>query len=923
MSKTNKMSLKKIFDTTDLIMRVNDIIHFCEDIDTIKKFVELDKKEEFDSLKMKDFLLEHEDKINKEKLVLAIVKNYYDNIKTIKNILEDKELLLKNLTLTNDKMVENLKADLLELEIQMHRQEENLRKAKKLGRGIDQSFTMYFFNKKENQYDIRVVDSKEMIDGVYTKNTKNLKRFKEIDEKFKEEDKEKTVGIEYMLQSIVLTDFCEIFPDVQFGDSMRTLVLENAILKENIKTREELEEIKNRDYEEYEYLLENTEFSKMLPDIKNLLEKYIKYVDIDRLITICAYRFEEGLENGVIDHKNADTVKLILNIIINNFKDDKKVFKYSLQSKKNNSYEMEDIYYSVKDIKQCINRFTSDGYITKTEIEENKEKIYLGEINLPELDSECVDIIFSVDELEEISKLSDQNLQYVATKLDWKKDKIIDIIENKKNCSTQMLKDFITQQKISSNDIVQLYIKEIIDLNQIKELKNNVDLSKSVNSYELIQYYRYSIEKESKEENNQGYIRYLELYKEILIEDKPEEIENCATELMEQMVENYDKSHVREHIEQLEEYYKHGLLTLNVIIEWNDEEVVKKFITDLYREKIIPLEDIKLFIKNRKISFGYIEQLVWTQDISYEERMKVLEEGWVPEEEIFKLFSKTLIREEDLLKLSRKSIISKKRAEDIINKTQLKDLEQYSNIVLEVDDRLQKIKRDESLYSNEKEKGYNTTEDRKPKLMIDPNEREELFNLLGAGKPDRVKIAETSPFYNYEFYVIPDESGKINRNSVVIAERIYEEKEENLKKQEEKNEKKIRFATDNATYFFKYKDLMVLSNYLKKDEVVKEKKNIVFKANHTIATDEKNGHWAASVIYGIVKTMLSSDLKEYSKENQRKIVIEKLSQIYSFDEIMKILDKGTEIDSGDYICEIIDEDNETLSNEKMTDNTAR
>lgn len=53
--------------------------------------------------------------------------------------------------------------------------------------------------------------------------------------------------------------------------------------------------------------------------------------------------------------------------------------------------------------------------------------------------------------------------------------------------------------------------------------------------------------------------------------------------------------------------------------------------------------------------------------------------------------------------------------------------------------------------------------------------------MLKAGKPNKVEISETSPFYNYEFYIIPDESGKVNLNSVIIAERIYEEKEEHIK----------------------------------------------------------------------------------------------------------------------------------------------
>ena len=54
--------------------------------------------------------------------------------------------------------------------------------------------------------------------------------------------------------------------------------------------------------------------------------------------------------------------------------------------------------------------------------------------------------------------------------------------------------------------------------------------------------------------------------------------------------------------------------------------------------------------------------------------------------------------------------------------------------------------------------------------------------------------------------------------------------------------------------------------------------------------------------------MLSSDLKEYSKENQRIIVMEKLGQMYSHEQIIKILDKGHEIDSGEHTCEIIEDE---------------
>ena len=891
MKKLNKITLKELLDSTDLLMHLSDILYFCDDVETINEFVNSTRKNsDLNYKEIKDFLIKHENKINKQKLLLLIVKNYSDNIQLIDSILKD-----------NTYKSKSNNSETLELIIQKQKQEQNLNIAKKIGKGMDESFAFYFYNTDTNRYDINIIDSKELIDGIKINSSANLKRFKEINQDFMESDKTETVGIEYLLQSIVLTDFNNIFPNEQIGDNMRTLLLENQILKNNVKTRKEIENLKNQNYDEYENLIENNEFHDILSDMKNLLEKYIKYVDIDKLLAISAYRFEESLENEFISIENAPAIKEILNTIIKHTKNNK-TLTLSLQDRKNNSYDLKDIEYSLTDIINCINRFTDDSYIKKSQIEEYKNKINSEEITLFDLDPQYVKICFSPSELENIAKLNSQNLQYVSTILQWNKDKILDAIKFQKNCTVELLKDFMTQKIICPNDIISLYKDNIIDIEYIKNLKEYSNFSNEISTSELISLYDNYNKNKSQENNSTNYTRYLNLYKEILLNDNPKETEKYSLKLMEQMVENYDKNHIDTHITQLEEFYKQGLLTLNTIIEWNDPSVIETFLTDLYKENIIQLNDVKKFVKNGNLPFEYIKQLVWEENINYEERLKLLEEGWIPEEEIFELYSKALIREDDLLKLSQKSIISKKKTLDIINNTQLQDLEEHSHLVLVIGNELQKIKRDDSLYFNEEKN--TSSKSSKTKLMIDPNEREALFSLLKAGKPNKVEISETSPFYNYEFYIIPDESGKVNLNSVVIAERIYEEKEENIKNLN----KTIKYATDNATYFFKYKDLMVLSNYLKKDDAIKETKNIIFKANHTLATDKRNGHWAASVIYGIAKTMLSSDLKEYSKDNQRKIIVEKLSKVYTYDELEKILDKGSSIDSGDSIGEIIDYD---------------
>ena len=753
MKKINKITLKELLDSTDLLMHLSDILYFCDDVETINEFVNSTRKNsDLNYKEIKDFLIKHENKINKQKLLLLIVKNYSDNIQLIDSILKD-----------NTYKSKSNNSETLELIIQKQKQEQNLNIAKKIGKGMDESFAFYFYNTDTNRYDINIIDSKELIDGIKINSSANLKRFKEINQDFMESDKTETVGIEYLLQSIVLTDFNNIFPNEQIGDNMRTLLLENQILKNNVKTRKEIENLKKQNYDEYENLIENNKFHDILSDMKNLLEKYIKYVDIDKLLAISAYRFEESLENEFISIENAPAIKEILNTIIKHTKNNK-TLTLSLQDRKNNSYDLKDIEYSLTDIINCVNRFTDDSYIKKSQIEEYKNKINSEELTLFDLDPQYVKICFSPSELENIAKLNSQNLQYVSTILQWNKDKILN---NIKNCPVELLKDFMTKKIIYPNDIISLYKDNIIDIEYIKNLKEYSNFSNEISASELISLYDNYNKNKSEENNLINYTRYLDLYKEILLNDNPKETEKYSLNFMEQMIENYDKRHIDTHITQLEEFYKQGLLTLNTIIEWNDPSVIETFLTDLYKENIIQLNDVKKFVKNGNLPFEYIKQLVWEENINYEERLKLLEEGWIPEEEIFELYSKALIREDDLLKLSQKSIISKQKTLDIINNTQLQDLEKYSNIVLAIGDKLQKIKRDDSLYFSEEKN--TSSKSSKPKLMIDPNERESLFSLLKAGKPNKVEISETSPFYNYEFYIIPDESGKVNLNDTILV----------------------------------------------------------------------------------------------------------------------------------------------------------
>ena len=818
MSKVSEMSLKEILDITDLIMRPTDIVHFCHDQDIIDEFMDRNRGKDLDFTEVKQFLLKYEDKIDKEKLVLIIARNYEENLKTINNSIRNKEdSILKKVRTSNKEMLKEEREELINYTIQKELQEKNLKNTKKLGKGLNTCVALYIYDYENNRYDIKIIDSKEIIDGISSKKTQNLKRFKELDKELKRKNPEENVGIESLIQTIVLTDFYEIFPDIYVGDSARAMIIDNDIVKRELMTKEELEKMKHKNYGEYEDFVTNTKFLGDVCDLRKILEKHIDHVDVDKLIMICCYRYEEGLENNEIDEKDIEEVKKILQTSLRFVKENKKTFEFQLQTKQSEGYKGKIVKYSTKDIKNCINRIRNNKYLGREEIKNIRQKVTLGEMNLFNIESNDVDVIFSERELASFANLNDENLKYVAMKLQWNADKIVEAIIKKEGCSSDLLRNFVTQKMITSKDVLELYMNNGMSLDQIKEIKKDVDLSEIVNSYELIQYYIHSIELESKEENKKEYKRYLKLYKEVLINDRPEELETIANDFMVEIIERYDQNKQEEYLQQLKEFYKEGLLTIDVIVEWNNQEAVEKLIIDLYKGQEVRLEEVKEWIKDKKVPFECIKELVWEKDISYEERMKVAGEGWIPEEEIFDLYKKTLIRDKDLLELADKSIIDRNKAENIINETNLADLEKNSKIVLRVNDTIQKIKRDESLYVTEKERKENSPKNKKPKLIIDPNERKEFFKLLGAGIPDEVEITEKSPFYNYEFYVIPDETGKIDQNSVVIAERIYEEKEEHIKNDAGRKDKELRFATDNATYFFKYKDLMVLSNYLKKD----------------------------------------------------------------------------------------------------------
>lgn len=878
MSKVSKMTLKDILDQIDLIMRENDIIYFCDDIKVIQEYMQKFRHQSQKIEETKQFFMQHSDSIDKEKLILLVAKNYQDNLEIIKQRMN----LLKGMLKKEEAEIQEFSNLYRQTEIQTA----SLIKVLKLGRGIETILTFYYYDENEKRNKVDVADSREVIDGKRINRAKSLRRFDEVDLYFRSGGNEE-LGIEYILQSILLTDLYRVFPTEAFGNDIRTMILENAVIKRGVKTASELQALKTLEtYEEYAELIDNISFEGLLPDIKEVLREYCTYIDIDKLLLISAYRFQEGLENGYIPLKAQIGAKEILRGILDNLPHNAKL-DCELQDKKDGSYEMQPVQYSIQDIQKCIGRFNKTRYITSQEIEEYRRQVQSQEINLSEMETGCVDVVFSTQELEELSKLNEANFIYVSEKCDWKSEKIKEQLQQRGECSTSLLQILLNAGRLEIEQAITLYESSIVSLESLVSMKEKLVSSEETVFQKMDEYYRKLQQEPDNEEIKNSYNKYIHLYQEIFAKGTPEEKENNSNQLMERMVENYEDE---EYVQAIKEYYRNGLLTLNTIAEWNNEDLI----TDLYQANLITLQDIQALVKSQKISVEYLNNIyasfIYRDDIDYNERLRYIQTGFVKKEDIIDLYHRNLLFETDLQALASRGLISSKEVQRIIDNRTKQDLEKNASIRLTGLNTL--TKRNNEIYSTEDyaSSGMPRT---KPTCIIDPNIREEFIYMLGACRAD-TDLEESSPFYHYEFYVIPDESGEIGLNSVVIAERYFEDKvtEE-------------RFATQNATYFFKYKDLMVLGN-LKKSEMTKEREGIVFTASHTIANEKRKGYWASSVMNSLAKTMLSCSLEEYSKQNQKIIIRQKLKTIYPEDELRDILEKAIEIDSGEHICEIIE-----------------
>lgn len=875
MGKISNMSLQAILNQIDIGFKREDIEVFCSDQNVRNEIIFMTNE----GRDFKDVLLRNEDKIDKEKLVLI-------SYQTFKEKLEDKD--------EYEQMSEQEIRDI----------KNSMQRIKKLAKGMDTYIAIAHKGKKLIEW-IEVISAKNAMAGIPTLEKRNREIFDAINKELASDDE--VPGMNYAIQCIEMSDLEEVLPCKDIAKAMEYSIAFNSNVKGN-DILEKIKQLRDSDENEEEINELQSRYAKeiLIPEKTSSIEGVLGYIDMPKLLLISIYRFEELMNSAAegtieIDDTVLDSVKNISDQLI----------KYI---NKNTKISNENYTYAYADAIDFISRMdlANGVYFTKEEIKDLEERLLNG-ADLAEMDEEeatkLSKLRLSEEQLEKIMKISPTNFAFAVTALKLSTKEIIEKgIKNKEVWSDEITKDLLLDGKISSKDLFKLYANDMISVEFLREDAKEIDMNSEI-SLDIInqEYLELANKKEQDPKKTKLLEKRIELFKKLKLEGKTEkELQESSDNLMYEMAEKLQDE------DNILFLYNNGLITLQTLSIWCDTQTLDK----LYTEGKITFEDIES-LEDKQIKQAILGKEISSKMEEYEQEdlLKYINLGYLSEQDIYKAFKLALLNDTYAEDMLNNGIISAKTYIDIldIGKEELEKQTNTSASNLEVmpkrdfvltvigDDEMEESslsigsipdsKKDLIIAENKKQEskgyaaGYKRTE-----TLINPEIRWAYLKALKCKYPADRNFAHDnpeSPFYDYEFFIIEniDEKGQAQKDSIVIGERIYKDKNT-----------QYEFATSNATYVWQYKDYLIAkkaaqSERKNKTAITQETNGVVYKAIH------KPDSWAINLLYKIAQAKAGRNFNEYKGDEKRLKILEQLEKLYSPQEIMDILDMASIIDN--------------------------
>lgn len=827
MLKNEKINLEVLLSDIQYLSETEaDIDFFCTDENAKKeikrRFKSIINNGEYTN-KLKDVIVKNSEFIDVNKLILVMYRNYRDSLRYVE---ENKA-----------KVARVNGVSLRQMDMQQVVKKKCLKELSEHLKGMNTIYTYAFNN--SGKFETRVIDTKKETNQIGKRRPRNEKTLKEINKLLGDKEVQGK-GLVYLFQFIEEKDLDEfVFNFSGFESQVTYAASQNADLDKN-------DDIKN------------------LTLIAEQFEKVIDYADLDSLFLIATYRAEQKLKNNKISNEAIEIVENIVKKISNLVQKGKEIEGEAFKDE--NSYEKEHIKYSFDDLKKFTKKFyiNEQGkteYLSDDDALEIKNKLLNGNIQAKDIDmGKLIQIGMNKEEVFSLMSASNSNFEYIAEKLNLEPAMIQAALINIKKCDTELLIRLFSKNMINNETVKKLYLYDVLNKNDINELMQKFKISDLVKDEELLEEYEKS-QKENLEtgEEDKKIKKLIDLY--ICIKAK-----NNTEQEKQKLKESFFENNIEKLLESegsIEYFFKNGLVSKEKMVEWCGKEILSD----------LPLEELRTLFLEGKIEQKDIEnkailEIMLDPEVDYETKKQYILDGVFSRINIVRFYKKMIIYPKDFDEFYEKGLVGKFEYEAAKKERNKDDLEKSSKMPL---GELEAIPA-EKFYVKKCGISKEPAIKSRKKNVILPSERVKLFKTLGAkyigvkkGQDDK-----NSAFYDYNFYALNlDKSEELKLNTIIIAERIYQDKKE-----------KTGIAVDNATYLFTYEDYLVNCN-LNKQDMLRERKNIIYRVHHT-------QKWGISLIEKILQ-IAKNEKEENIDSNSKKIewgkIIKGLSPYYAKSEV--------------------------------------
>ena len=340
-------------------------------------------------------------------------------------------------------------------------------------------------NTFNGEYDSKVIFSKELFQNRLISDKKKLDRWADIDNEIGEEGD----GSIYVIQSLLVSDLTALLPTEEVGMTIREVILNNSIIRNRNMTCQELENIRDTDYESYTQLIDSTNPEEYLPIFREEILKNIRFIDIDKLLLMAGYRIESSMESGFVKGKDGQTLYHLVRYIKEKIENKKISFKEELQAQK--TYDPIEVEYSYEELEKFVKRFIKEEYISKEQIEEGRKKILNGETTLEDLELPFFNLLdINEDEIEQIMYNSNENFIFGIKVLELSESDIqTRLIEYPKMISLSLINFLYNNDSISIDTIIYLYSNILISSEFFKEFSKDKDIFSEINLQKINELY--------------------------------------------------------------------------------------------------------------------------------------------------------------------------------------------------------------------------------------------------------------------------------------------------------------------------------------------------------------------------------------------------------------------------------------------------